>query len=97
MRPVGEVTQALLHATAVLASPNHGGSMREIISQACVGRAVGAYMIASLKRRGRLEIVALRTVSYRSRPVAEYALPVTGGACLPGAASQLLQHAWRDL
>jgi hypothetical protein len=73
MRPAGEVTQALLHAAGALASPGHGGTLREITALACVGRAVAGYTIPKLAARGHLDVVCERRVDYRSRPVFEYA------------------------
>jgi hypothetical protein len=75
MRPTGEVTQALLHAAGALASPGHGGTLREITALACVGRVVAGYSVPKLAARGHLEVVAERRVEYRNRPVFEYAPP----------------------
>jgi hypothetical protein len=74
MRPTGEVTNALLAAAGALASPGHGGTLREITALACVGRQVAAYTIPKLAARGHLEVVADRRVDYRNRPVFEYGL-----------------------
>jgi hypothetical protein len=75
MRPTGEVTQALLAAAGALASPGHGGTLREITALACVGRQVAGYMVPKLSARGHLEIVSDRRVDYRNKPVLEYAPP----------------------
>jgi hypothetical protein len=72
MRHPGDVTHALLAAAGALASPGHGGTLREITARACVGRAVAGYMVPSLASRGYLEVVGTREVPYRNRPVYEY-------------------------
>jgi hypothetical protein len=75
MRPTGEVTHALLAAAGALASPGHGGTLREITALACVGRQAAAYTVPKLAARGHLEVVSERRVDYRNKPVFEYALP----------------------
>lgn len=71
-RPLGEVSYALLNAAAELATPGHGGTMRELAARACVGLSVAGYMVPKLAGAGHLEKIADRRVEYRTRPVAEY-------------------------
>lgn len=72
-RPTGPVSNALMAAAAGLATPGHGGTMREIAARACVGLTVAGYMVPKLAGAGHLEKINDRKVTYRSRPVAEYA------------------------
>jgi hypothetical protein len=99
MRPAGDVAHALLNAAAELASPGHGGTLRELAARACVGRQVAGYMVPQLKNRGLLEVVAERAVPYRNRPIFEYAPAQTGQtpATAAGNSWRLMQDAWRDL
>ena len=83
---------ALLDAAKALATPDHGATLRELAEHACVGVSVARYMVAAMAKHGALEIVRTRRVSYRNRPVAEYAIPlpveqnqVSGGGALGAA------------
>jgi hypothetical protein len=75
MRPKGEVHLALLAAAKALETSERGATMRELAHHACVGVAVARYMVAAMAKHGTLKIVRTRRVTYRNRPVAEYALP----------------------
>lgn len=92
MRPKGTVHLALLDAAKALSGHDYGATLRELAQHACVGASAARYTVSSMKRSGALVIVRTRRVSYRNRPVAEYAIPSPGaqdkaaGACALGAA-----------
>lgn len=89
MRPMGEVTRAILDAVRELSAtvpPGRGVTLAELTAKACVGRDVTRQLVPTLKRRGHLSIVAQRKVPNRNRPVAEYSLP-----------AMTEQAAWPDL
>lgn len=80
-RPAGEVRQALLQAVEALVeelhaagSPFQGPTLQEIMMRARIGRRDARVCVPHCKRSGALQIVGLRRVDYRNRPVAEYAL-----------------------
>lgn len=73
MRPLGEVSQALLDACRRLATNERGATLRELSEVSCVGLQVARDTVTNLKRHGHLRIVAVRRVTYRNRPVSEYA------------------------
>jgi hypothetical protein len=81
-----------LDAAQALSGHDHGATLREMAQNACVGVSAARCTVSSMKRSGALVIVRTRRVSYRNRPVAEYAIPspmakdTTSGACLLGAA-----------
>lgn len=77
MRPVGEVRAALLQACAALARHDRGPTLREMAEHACVGVAAAEMTVKNLRRAGLLRVVRTRRVTYRNRPVAEYA-PAAG-------------------
>ena len=83
MRPA-EVGPALVQAARDFArernatSPDataqrRGATLIELAERACVGQQTARHLIPKLKSRGQLAIVGVRKVSYRNRPVAEYA------------------------
>lgn len=72
MRPAGEVRQALLKATAELATEERGPTLREIAQHAQVGLRAARHTVGHMRRAGALQIARLRKVEYRNRPVAEY-------------------------
>jgi hypothetical protein len=78
MRPVGEICEAILSAagrlTQVVDGQRRGATLRELAQDACVGIAAARHAVNNLHRAGKLEQVGTRKVSYRNRPVAEYAL-----------------------
>ncbi len=78
MRPAGEVRLALLRAARELATPDRAGTLREIAERACVGVSSARWTIRDMWRAGQLAQVRERPVSYRNRPVWEYA-PVMPG------------------
>ena len=73
MRPRSDVAQALLQAALKLSAAGRGATLNELAEHAQVGKGAARMLVPSLKRRGRLQIVGTRRVSYRNRPVAEYA------------------------
>ena len=73
MRPMQDVSKALLNAADALNSPSKAPTMREMAVHAQVGLKAARYSVTNLKRAGLLQIVRDRKVSYRNRPVAEYA------------------------
>lgn len=91
MRPVSDVALALLHAALKLSAAGRGATLNELAEHAQVGKGAARMLVPALKRRGRLQIVGTRRVSYRNRPVAEYAPPEP-----PGAANDA-QADWAEL
>lgn len=73
MRPVGDVRQAILKACRDLATDDRGATLAELTVRAQVGRDAARRTIDNLRRSGELEIARTRRVTYRARPVAEYA------------------------
>ena len=77
MRPAGEIRQALMGAASALYRMDgqqlRGGTLSELAQKACVGREAASQCLKNMKRSGALAIVHERRVSYRNRPVAEYA------------------------
>ena len=78
MRPRSEEATALLHAALKLSAAGRGVTLAELAAHSQVGKAAARVLVSNFKRRGQLRIVGTRTVSYRNRPVAEYALVVAG-------------------
>jgi hypothetical protein len=98
MRPA-EVGPALIRAAKDLAhernreaaaatSTRRGATLAELAERACVGQQTARNLVPKLKSRGQLEIVGLRKVDYRNRPVAEYA---------PPDLDHPSQHGWANL
>lgn len=78
MRPVGEISLAIMRAASELAHVDadgaaHGPTLRELAHKACVGMRAARMSVDTLRRGGKLAPVAQRRVAYRNRPVAEYA------------------------
>lgn len=73
MRPLGEVAQALLATANRLSAAGRSVTLAEMAEAASVGKAAANVAVKSLRKRGQLRIVGQRRVSYRNRPVAEYA------------------------
>ncbi|MBK6592793.1 MAG: hypothetical protein IPG23_08625 [Burkholderiales bacterium] len=65
---------ALIDAVAALATPAKGPTFRELINFAQVGKIAARHTVPKLVRCGVLTIARTRRVTYRNRPVAEYAL-----------------------
>ena len=76
MRPLSEVAQALLSTANRLSAAGRAVTLADLAAGACVGQQAARTTVSNLKRHGHLKIVGLRRVSYRNRPVAEYALAV---------------------
>lgn len=74
-RPHGDVRQALMKAVAELATQDQGPTLREMAERSKVGLKAARDTVANLRRHKALVIARERRVSYRNRPVAEYALP----------------------
>jgi hypothetical protein len=91
MRPKGEIHLALMKAVGELATPERGASLREVAAHACVGLTAARYTMHYLNRSGAVVIARTRRVSYRNRPVSEYALP----ALAPDSAAPAA--AWHEL
>lgn len=79
MRPMGEVSLALLEAARKLVTPDRAPTLAELAAAANVGTAAARSAVRDLKRFGKLCIVRERKVEHRNRPAAEYA-PTTSGA-----------------
>ena len=75
-RPAGEVYLKLLQVSHAIrqerAASGQGATLRELAERGCVGLQAARRTVASLKRRGQLDIVGWRKEAYRNRPVAEY-------------------------
>jgi hypothetical protein len=72
-RPLSDVARALLTTANRLSAAGRAVTLAEMAAGACVGQTAARQTVANLKRHGHLRIVGLRRVSYRNRPVAEYA------------------------
>lgn len=72
-RPAGEVRQALLQACEQLVTPERAPTVRELAQAACVGLDVARRTLDNMRRAGQVAIARHRRVSYRNRPVAEWA------------------------
>ena len=79
MRPLGDVSQAVLSAARELATPARAPTLVELQHRACVSACAARATVQNLKRSGHLHIVRERKVDYRNRRVAEYA-PVDAAA-----------------
>lgn len=75
MRPPGEIHQALLGAARELFTPERAPTLAELAQRAQVGRDAARRTVDNMKRHGALRQVRERRVTYRNRPVAEYAPP----------------------
>lgn len=73
MRPRSEEATALLETALRLSAAGRGVTLAELAAHSQVGKASARVLVPKLKRRGQLRIVGLRRVTYRNRPVAEYA------------------------
>ncbi|MDB5850645.1 MAG: hypothetical protein JWP29_4397 [Rhodoferax sp.] len=79
MRPGGEIRAALLKAAHELHTASQGPTLQELAAKACVGLSAANMTVRNMCRAGHLAVVRERRVSYRNRPVAEYA-PATAAA-----------------
>ena len=75
MRPVGEISLALLGAVVELRTDVQGPTVRDLALHAQVGLDAATETMKNLKRHGHVRIVRTRRVNYVNRPVAEYDLP----------------------
>lgn len=90
MRPLQETSVALLAAVAELSTPERSPTVREMAEHAGVGVEAATNSVKNLSRAGRLRPVRSRKVAYRSKPVAEWALPLEHDDHRAG-------HGWVDL
>lgn len=94
-RPAGDVHLAMLQAAQAIRNERResgqGATLLELVRRSQVGYRVARQLVPSLKRRGQLQIVGERRVSYRNRPVAEYAPTQAVEADSPAG------HGWVDL
>ncbi len=94
-RPAGDVHLAMLQAAQAIRNERResgqGATLLELVHRSQVGYQVARKLVPSLKRRGQLQIVGERRVSYRNRPVAEYA------PTLAVEAESRAGHGWVDL
>jgi hypothetical protein len=81
MRPVSEPHLALLQAAQALrceyAASGRGATLLEMVHRSQVGYTVARALVPKMTRAGHLHVVGERRVTYRNRPVAEYAPPAT--------------------
>lgn len=93
MRPSGEVRQALLNAALELTTPDQAPTLAELAARSQVGIEAARRTIDNMVRSGAMVIVRTRRVSYRNRPVAEYAkaVPMT---CARAVEKRHLMSCW---
>ena len=72
MRPVGEISLALLGAMQELRTPEQAPTVRELALHAQVGIDAATETVKNLRRHGHVRIVRRRRVDYVNKPVAEY-------------------------
>jgi plasmid stability protein len=87
MRPVGEVRQALLDAALALATLERAPTLVELAAHSGVGLTAASTTLKNMVRTGALRIPRTRRVSYRNRPVAEYAPAQKEAHCDAGSAA----------
>ena len=68
-----DVRRALLQAAIDLKCEARYPTLRELVRQARVGSSSGLNAVKNMRRCGLLVVAGERRVSYRNRPVAEYA------------------------
>lgn len=81
MRPMGEVSLALLAAARKLCTPDRAATLAELAAASGVALGAARTTVVRLRRTGKLHIVRERKVTYRNRPVAEYAPTTSGVVC----------------
>ena len=86
---------AVLQAASDLAMPDRAPTRRELAHHLMLSTREIAATVDNLTRTGRLLPVRLRTVAYRTRPVAEYAPAVA--AVEQHAPESRHGHGWVDL
>lgn len=101
MRPLGEISLALLRAAQELATPDKGPTLAELAAHAQVGYDAARATVPKMARHGRLRIVRTRAVAYRNKPVAEYEPAQVAADDEPAAGAgfvdlgQVISAAWR--
>ena len=92
---------AILLAVAELATPDRGPTRRELAAHLSLNVREVASAVDNLKRTNHLFLARLRRVSYRTRPVAEYATEPperqTEGVGRPGDAIAAALASWRHV
>lgn len=83
MRPVGEVRMALLDAARRLCINGRRATLRELAAAAQVGRDAARRTVYEMAKAEVLFPAGERRVSYRNRPVVEYALATAHAAAGP--------------
>lgn len=72
MRPLGDISLALLGAMSELRTPEQAPTLRELALHAQVGIDAATETVKNMRRHGHARIVRTRRVAYVNRPVAEY-------------------------
>jgi hypothetical protein len=72
-RPMNEVALAILKTANQYSAAGRRVTLAEMAAGANVGQQAARQTVSNLKRLGHLQIVSVRRVDYRNRPVAEYA------------------------
>jgi hypothetical protein len=98
-RPRSEVRDALLRAARELASSTSFPCLRELASHARVGLPAARRALDNMRRAGELVIVRARKVSWRNRPIPEWAPPdlapaPTSAATDHGLGLQVVLSGW---
>lgn len=97
MRPMGEISLALLGAARELCTPEQCPTLAELAAHAQVGYDAANNTVKNLRRHGALRIVRKRRVAYVNKPVAEYE-PVQAAADADAGfvdLGQVISAAWR--
>ena len=79
MRPLGDVSTAILQAVQTLSTPQHGAVLREIAATAQVGERAAAWAMGNLVRYGYVQICGSRKVPWCTRAVMEYGVATQKG------------------
>ena len=72
MRPLGDISLALLGAMVQLRTADQAPTLRELALHTQVGLDAAEAAVKNLSRHGHARIVRRRRVGYVNRPVAEY-------------------------
>jgi DNA-binding transcriptional regulator YhcF (GntR family) len=98
MRPMGEISLALLGAMVELRTEVQAPTLRELAVHAQVGIQTAERTLDNMKRHGHVRIVRRRRVGYVNKPVAEYE-PTDVGEQADGAGfvdlGSVISSAWR--
>lgn len=97
MRPLGEVSLALLGAMVELRTEVQAPTLRELAVHAQVGMDAAENTVKNLKRHGHARIVRRRQVSYVNKPVAEWepTAPIDDGGAGFVDLGSVISSAWR--